>query len=74
MNADLQKMLKETEVEEKKHRNMGLAITFGLFVLLLGISMYWVAFASTIPPIDELEWKTIGSVSADFGNEVQGSQ
>lgn len=70
----MDRMLKENEAAEKRNRNMGLAITFGIFVLLLGISMYWVAFASTIPPIDELEWKTIGSVSADFGNEVEGSQ
>lgn len=69
----MEELKQKLESEEKKNQQISFAATTGLSALLLFLSMFWVAFAGMVPPIEEQKWKTVGYL-ADFGNMKQGSK
>lgn len=71
--SDVQeKMIEEREREERRNMYIAIASSLGVSVLLLFLSMFWNAYGGTLPPIEEQEWRTIGSFAADFGTDNKG--
>lgn len=67
---DQKELLKKELTQEKKNQYKSAAYTGGLIVILLFLSMFWVAMAGPVPPIQEEEYVTLGRV--DFGQTKAG--
>ncbi|MEM0996193.1 MAG: hypothetical protein AAGN35_03900 [Bacteroidota bacterium] len=74
MSVELEKMQAEQQRDERRNRNIALTISLSISVILFGLTMFWVAFAGTVPPMEEPEWRTIGTFAADFGTDALGKK
>jgi outer membrane biosynthesis protein TonB len=59
------------EQEERKRRNRSLLLT-ALITMLLVLSGFIVLWRDTVPPGNQVQYRTVGAV--DFGNQQEGSQ
>jgi outer membrane biosynthesis protein TonB len=59
------------EEEERKRRNRSIALTL-LITVLLALSGFIVLWRDTVPPGNQVQYRTVGAV--DFGNQQEGSK
>lgn len=63
----------EIKKRERKDQQVAMLTAAGTSLLLLFVSMFWVAFQGTIPPIDQPQWKTVGRIDFGFDNKGRKS-